>query len=249
MTTQRLGWVLALGALLGGSAIAGPAPAPGSGPDRAAPASPARAAPAAPSGDPPAGLVSGDAARGTSLDPIFAYFKLERLRCKFSEQKRIALLARPLTSAGMIYFDRDKGIARIAETPRRQEVVLTRTSLRIKTDRRSEEIPLDKSKDLRTFALVFPTLLRGERAELEASFDIGLYGKAESWWALAFTPRTDSLRKLVHRVVVFGKAGEVVSLQITEASGDVTETRLTEIQRNSEVPDAEIAAAFAASGP
>lgn len=199
-------------------------------------------------GDPPASLVSGDPARGSALDPVFAHFKLDRLRYKFSEQKRIALLARPLTSTGTIYFDRDRGIARLAETPRRQQVVLTKTSLRIKTDKRSEEIPLDKSKDLRAFALIFPTLLRGERAALETSFDVGLYGKSGDWWALAFTPKTESLRALVRRVVVFGKAGEVVSLQVTEASGDVTDTRLSGIQRNSEVPDAEIAAAFAASG-
>ncbi|MEO7733003.1 MAG: outer membrane lipoprotein carrier protein LolA [Kofleriaceae bacterium] len=195
---------------------------------------------------PPASLLTGDAAHGTALDPVFAHFKLERLSCKFREEKHIALLARPLRSTGTIYFERAKGIARTTLTPKVQQVVLTRTTLRIRKDQHTEEIPLDKSKDLKAFALIFPTLLRGERSELERAFELGLYGSDRDWWALVFTPRTESLQKLVKRVVVFGKQGEVVALQVTEASGDTTDTRLTEVRRNADVPDAELAAAFGA---
>jgi outer membrane lipoprotein-sorting protein len=195
---------------------------------------------------PPAALVSGAPARGAAIDPVFALLKLERLSCKFSEEKQVALLARPLTSTGTIHFERERGIARSTLTPKVQHVVLTRTTLRIRTDKKSEEIPLDKSKDLRAFALIFPTLLRGERAELERAFDLGLYGSAGDWWALSFTPKTASLKKLVKRVVVFGRKTQVVSLQILEASGDTTVTRLTDIRTNAEVPDTEIATAFGA---
>ena len=180
---------------------------------------------------------------------MFAHLQLDRLSCKFSEQKHIALLARPLRSTGTILFERDRGIARATLTPRAESAVLTRTSLRIRKDGHTEEIPLDKSKDLRAFALIFPTLLRGDRAEIERSFEIGLYGSAGgavSWWALAFTPKSDSLRALVRRVVVFGRGGEIAALQVAEASGDTTDTRLTDVKKNGDVPDAEIAAAFGA---
>lgn len=197
---------------------------------------------------PPKTLVAGEPARGTAIDPVFKLLALQRLGCTFSEEKRVALLARPLKSTGTIYFERDRGIARSTLTPKVQHVVLTRTTLRIKTDKKSEEIPLDKSKDLKAFALIFPTLLRGERAELEKSFAIGLHGSDKDWWALTFTPKTDSLKKLVKRVVVFGKKTDLVSLQIVEASGDTTDTRLTDIKKNADVPDAEIAKAFGAAG-
>jgi outer membrane lipoprotein-sorting protein len=205
-------------------------------------------APAAADPGPPASLVSGEPARGAALDPVFAHFKLDRLSCKFSEDKHIALLARPLRSTGTIYFERDRGIARTTLTPKPSQVVLTRTTLRIKTDQRSEEIPLDKSKDLRAFALIFPTLLRGERSELERTFDIGLYGREAEWWALAFTPKAESLRGLVRRVIVFGHNADVDGLQILEASGDTTDTRLSDIRRNADVADAELATAFGAAG-
>jgi hypothetical protein len=242
MTVPRVGWgALVLAVIASAAAAAGPARAP-AGDKAPSPTAP----PAAPAAAPPANLLSGDAAHGAALDPVFAYFKLARLSCKFTEDKHIALLARPLTSSGAIYFERDKGIARMQLTPRPQQAVLTRTSLRIRKDNHTEEIPLDKSKDLRAFALIFPSLLRGERGELERAFELGLYGSARGWWALAFTPRTDSLRALVRRVVVFGRGGEVVALQITEASGDTTDTRLTDIRTNGDVPDAELAAAFGA---
>lgn len=235
MTPRRVGrataMVLAIAGIAGGAA-AGPASPPEAKPEKAE--------------APPANLVSGDAAHGAALDPVFAHFRLARLACAFSEEKHIALLAKPLRSSGTIYYDRDKGISRTTRAPKPEHVVVTQTTLRFRKGDHTEEIPLDKSKDLKAFALIFPTVLRGERGELERSFDIGLYGSDAAWWALAFTPKTDSLRALVRRVVVFGHKAELASLQVVEASGDTTETQLSEIRTNGAVPDGEIASAFGA---
>jgi outer membrane lipoprotein-sorting protein len=207
----------------------------------------ATAAPeAAASNAPPATLVSGDPARGTALDPVFAHFKLEKLSCTFSEEKRVALLARPLRSSGTIYFDHGKGVARITQKPKLQQVVVTTTTLRIRTDKRTEEIPLSKSKDLQAFASIVPSLLRGDRAELERAFEIGLYGSDKDWWALTFTPKTESLKKLVAKVTVFGRKSELVSLQVAETNGDTTTTKLANVRKNDDVPATEIATAFGA---
>jgi outer membrane lipoprotein-sorting protein len=202
---------------------------------------------AADTAGPPATLVSGEAARGAKQDPVFKLLEQQRLACKFTEQKHVALLARPLSSTGTIVFDRDKGIVRAVVTPKPQTVVLTKTSLKIVKGKTVEEIPLDKSKDLKAFAMIFPTLLRGERAALEKSFDIGLYGSDADWWALTFAPKSDALKKFVKTVTVFGKKTDVVALRIVEASGDSTDTQLTDVRRNKDVPDTEIAAAFGAN--
>ncbi|CAN5585243.1 hypothetical protein BH11MYX1_BH11MYX1_58190 [soil metagenome] len=193
---------------------------------------------------PPATLMSGTPAHGAATDPVLAHIKLDRMSCTFTEEKHIALLARPLRSNGTIVFDRTKGISRTTLSPKRQQVVLTPTTLRLKSAGRSEEVPLDKSKDLRAFATVFPALLRGERKELEAAFELGAYRDAD-WWALTLTPKADSLKQLVKRVTVVGTKSELVSLQIIEASGDTTETKLAGIVQNGDVPDSEITAAFA----
>jgi outer membrane lipoprotein carrier protein LolA len=232
MTLGRLGAAV-VAAALAGAAVAAAPPKPETKPDARADA-------------PPANLMSGEPAHGAALDPVFAHFKLDRLACTFQEDKHIALLARPLHTTGAIYYARDRGVSRETRTPRPERVVVTRTALRIRKGDHVEDIPLDKSKDLKAFALIFPTILRGDRGELERSFDLGLYGSDAAWWALAFTPRAESMRALLRRVVVFGKKDQLVALQIVEASGDTTDTRLADVRRNGEVPDAEIAAAFGA---
>jgi outer membrane lipoprotein-sorting protein len=235
-TTSRAALALAASlALLGGPTVGNADAGAGAAP-RPAPASDA----------PPATLLSGAAARGAATDPVLALLAVERMSCTFREEKRVALLARPLTSSGTIHFERSRGIARSTKAPKVEHVVLTRTSLRIRTASKSEEIPLDKSKDLRAFALIFPTLLRGDRAELERSFELGLHGSTRDWWALTFTPKAASLKKLVKQVVVFGRKAEVVSLRVTEASGDTTVTQLTDIRKNADVTETEIATAFGA---
>lgn len=196
---------------------------------------------------PPATLVSGTAQTGAKLDPVFKLLELQRLSCKFTEEKHVALLARPLTSSGTIVFERDKGIARAVQKPKAELVVLTKTTLKITKGTKVEEIPLAKSKDLQAFAMIFPTLLRGERAALEKSFDIGLYGSDTAWWALTFSPKAPALKKFVKTVTVFGNKTEVVSLRVIEASGDSQDTQLTDVRRNKDVPDTEIAAAFGAN--
>lgn len=196
---------------------------------------------------PPSTLFAGAPAHGAKLDPVFKLLEQQRMAATFTEQKHVALLARPLTSSGTIVFDRDKGIVRAVVKPKPQTVILTRTSLKLIKGKTVEEIPLDKSKDLKAFALIFPTLLRGERAALEKSFDIGLYGSEGDWWALTFAPKSAALKKFVTTVTVIGKTTDAVALRIVEASGDSTETQLSDVRRNKDVTDTEIAAAFGAN--
>lgn len=195
---------------------------------------------------PPAGLLEGKPANRAALQAVFKRLTLERLSCMFREEKHIALLARPLRSTGTLVFTRDRGIARQTVTPRAQRVVLTPTVLRIYKGERVEEVPLSKSEDLKAFALIFPTLLRGDLVELESTFTIALYGRSRAWWGLTFTPSTESLRKMVRRVVVVGRAGLPVSLRVEEMSGDTTEITLSEVKQDDKVSDAEVAAAFEA---
>jgi hypothetical protein len=208
----------------------------------------AHAGPSAPC--PRAAAPADTGARSRSGGDVAALFdllrldRLERLQATFSEEKHIALLARPLRQSGTIYFDRTRGIARLTRTPRPERMLLTERSLRIERAGKIEDIPLDKSKALKAFALVFPALLRGERAELEAAFALELRGAPAKAWSLALTPRDPGLCGLISRVVVSGQGAEVSSLQVVEASGDTTDTRLSGIARNAAVPAAEVARVF-----
>lgn len=172
--------------------------------------------------------------------------QLQRLRAEFSEEKHIALLARPLRQAGTLYFERTRGIARLTRSPGPERIVLSTTTLRIEKAGKVEEVPLDRSKTLRGFAVIFPALLRGDRAALEATFDLELEGSAKEAWSLTLWPKDPALCGLIRQVVVSGQGPEVRALRVEEVSGDVTDTRLSSMARNEAVPPAEIAKAFGA---
>ena len=182
--------------------------------------------------------------------PLFEVLRLdglERLRADFSEEKHIALLVPPLRATGTLYFERTRGMARLTRTPAPERVVLSTTTLRIEKAGKVEEVPLDKSKTLRGFALIFPALLRADRAQLETTFDLELEGAAKGDWSLTLLPKDPALCGLLRQVVVTGKGAEVKALRVEEASGDTTDTRLSGIARNKAVPPAEIAQAFGAN--
>jgi outer membrane lipoprotein-sorting protein len=194
----------------------------------------------------PSSVITGEAKHDAALDPVFKLFKLDRMRATFTEEKSVKLLAHPLRSTGTIVFSRDRGVARLTTKPKVTSVVITPTTLKFKDANHSEEIPLDKSKDLKAFALIFPSVLRGDRVALEKSFAIGLYGSDTDRWALVFTPKTDSLKKLVAKIAVYGTRGDLTGVDITETSGDTTVLTLSDLKNNGDVADSEITAAFGA---
>jgi hypothetical protein len=187
-----------------------------------------------------------DASQAEPLFELLRLDRLERLRADFAEEKHIALLAKPLRQSGQMFFDRTRGVARLTRTPAAERVVLSTTTLRIEKAGKVEEVPLDRSKTLRGFALIVPALLRGDRATLEATFDLDLAGAAKDAWSLTLWPKDPALCGLLRQVVVAGQGPEVRSLRVEEASGDTTETRLSGTARNEAVPPAEIAQAFGA---
>ena len=119
-------------------------------------------------------IVLAPPAQAAALEAVFAHFKLDRLRCTFSEEKQIALLANPLRATRDDLL-RPRQRHRAADRKARiaEQLVVTTTAVRIRKGSRTEEIPLDKSKDLKAFALIIPTLLQGDRAGLEQAFASG----------------------------------------------------------------------------
>ncbi len=236
---------VSMAGLTAAPALAGPqAPAAPPAAPAAASASTAPAAAAAPSPTEAELIALLEAKSKEPPARVLELLAFERLRCTFSEEKQVALLKRPLRSSGFIVFDKQAGVARITRAPRPAKAVVTRTTLRLTRGKRYEEISLDKSKELRAFAMVFPALLRGDREELERSFELGVFGSSKGRWGLRLTPRSKSLRKLVSQVLVVGQGGTLQLLDVEEASGDRSRTWLTEQRAGAEVTGEELAAAF-----
>jgi len=175
-----------------------------------------------------------------TVSGVMKLLGVTRLAADFVEQKHSSLLAKPLTTKGTLVYDREKGLVRSVTGARAQQVIVTQTTLTIKKGKRTETVPLAKSKDLKAFALVFPALLRGDQGEIAKSFDLAIRGTVKDVWVLTLTPKAASLKKLISEVTVIGKSGEVRELHVKEASGDHSEMVLSGIRTNTDVKDTEL---------
>src|SRR5664279_2835561 len=61
-----------------------------------------------------------------------AFAHMPGLEARFVEDKHLALLAEPLQSSGVLFFARPGMLLRRVEAPRKSEVVITPTELRMK---------------------------------------------------------------------------------------------------------------------
>lgn len=195
----------------------------------------------------PATLLDSKPAGASTLAAVMKMLGVDRMAADFVEQKHSSLLAKPLVTKGTLVYARDRGLVRTVAGPRAQQVIVTQKALTIKKGKRTDTVPLAKSKDLQAFALVFPALLRGDRDEIAQAFDLAVRGSEQDWWALTLTPKAASLRKMIDEVVVIGHGHEVRELRVVEASGDHSEMALSSIRTNSDVADNELSG-FASAG-
>lgn len=201
-------------------------------------------APAAPAPQ-PADLLAGPEADTGALDRLFASFQsVKNFDASFSEEKKLTLLVKPLRSEGMIYFERDHGLARHAKTPKEQKLRLTETSLTLWNGTTVEEVKLDQSRDLSALALSFPRILRGDRPGLSKTFAIKMQGSEGAWWALTLAPKEDSLRRMLRSITVVGLRDAVRSVTVLESNGDSTRTSFTDVHKNVTRSPAETEALF-----
>lgn len=186
-------------------------------------AAPAFAAPDAARPEAPA---KPDAPAIADLDALLAAFEsVDGLEARFTEEKRMALLAAPLVSTGALYYARPGHLRRQIETPRPAVVVIGPETLWLKDERGTETIDLAARRDVAAFAESLVLIFAGDRARLEATYTIAFEPGAEGW-KLALTPKVEPLSKLVSAIHITGRGPAVETIRVAETSGDETITRI-----------------------
>ena len=190
------------------------------------PASKARDASAAPqpvdAGSPSAARSSVDVA---SL--LSAFAKMPGLEASFSEEKHIALLAKPLTSRGRLFFAHPGSLLRRVEAPELSEVVISKDSLRVRDKAGEQTMDLRARKDIRPFIESLTWILAGDRAALEKVYAISFVPETPSAaWQLSLKPKVSPLNQLLRVLQIRGRGMFVEQIEVIEASGDKTITRI-----------------------
>lgn len=160
------------------------------------------------------------------LDALLGAFRaVDGLEARFTEEKRMALLAAPLVSAGALYYARPGHLRRQIETPRPAVVVIGPETLWLKDERGTETIDLAARRDVAAFAESLVLIFAGDRARLEATYTIAFEPAADGW-KLSLTPKVEPLSKLVSAIHITGRGPAVETIRVAETSGDETITRI-----------------------
>lgn len=176
-----------------------------------------------------AGSTRTGAAMGTvDVDSLLSAFsKMPGLEASFTEEKHIALLAKPLTSRGRLFFAHPGLLLRRIEAPEPSEVMISKDSLRMRDKAGEQTLDLRARKDIRPFVESLTWILAGDRAALEKVYTIGfLPESASASWQLTLKPKVPPLSQLVAALTIRGHGMYVEQIEVRETGGDKTITRI-----------------------
>lgn len=167
-------------------------------------------------------------AQAGELDALLRRFaSIERMSCRFREEKRIALLTTPIVSEGTIHYARPDRMARRVTSPSPQVLLLEGSRLQMGESGRVETIDLDAQPVVRSFVDGIVLLLRGDRAGLERTYRATYAGGAEGW-TLVLRPRSSPLDRFLREMRFEGDASGLRRMLMEEVSGDTTTTVFTD---------------------
>lgn len=157
-----------------------------------------------------------------------AFSRMPGLEARFVEEKRLGLLARPLTSQGRLFFARPGLLLRRVEQPQVSEVIITPDELRVKDASGEQKIDLSARPDVRPFVESLTWLLAGDEKALAGVYKIEFApSEAAGPWQLTLTPKAEPLAHLIAHIRIVGQGFVVSEIQVREKGGDETITRIT----------------------
>lgn len=137
----------------------------------------------------------------------------------YTERKYSALLAEPLVSAGTLAYRRPDVVEKNVASPRAERFRIAGDELTVSREGTHRRLRLSGEPLLAAFAASLRGVLSGNAALLAEHYRLALEG-TEPGWKLEMTPRDEETARYVERIVVSGRAGRVVTIEVREASGD-----------------------------
>lgn len=172
--------------------------------------------------------------RPTDAKALFALFRaMTGLEASFTEQKHLALLARPLRSKGRLFFHRPEAgkpgyLARVVDEPEPSSVRITPDELRMTNRDGSEVVDLRHSDDLRAFVTTLVRVFEGDEATLAKAFAVTYAKDAtdELAWSLRLVPKEKPLTQMLGALVLAGRGEAVSRIEVEEPNRDRTVTTI-----------------------
>lgn len=145
-------------------------------------------------------------------------------RAEFTETTYLAVLDKPVESAGELAFAAPDRLQKITLTPRREAMLLQGDTLTIERKGRKQQLRISDYPQMAAFIDSIRGTLLGDRAALERTYKLALEGDAGAW-LLALTP-TGEAAKAVSVIKISGSGARVQQIDIVQADGDRSVMRI-----------------------
>jgi len=167
--------------------------------------------------------------RSTLARLLSAFSSMDGLTARFTETKRIALLAAPLESEGVVHFAPPDRLLRRVTSPSPSAILLSGRHLTMVSNGDREELDLAEQPVVEGFVDTFRHVLAGDREALERTYRIHLEGDFDDW-RLTLRPRDEILRRFLRVMELRGSGGTIASMRMVEQNGDETLTEFHDVR-------------------
>jgi hypothetical protein len=162
----------------------------------------------------------------------------------FTEEKRMTVLRKPLTSSGHLLFIPTRGLYRHLQKPFVQEMLITPEAIHQRqANDRTIALPLDTLPGAKAFVGAFLALFSGSWDALLTHFEV-YFAQDTSQWHLGLKPTNEAMAKMIACLVLEGKETQLGALWMQERNGDVTYDRFLDAQMVPETQWAEYQSQF-----
>lgn len=162
----------------------------------------------------------------------------------FTEEKRITVLRRPLTSSGQLIFIPTRGLYRQLHKPFAQELLITPDAIHQRNAAGATQVlALDTLPVAQVFVGAFLALFAGSWDALHAHFEV-YFSQDQQQWHLGLKPTNEAMARVISCLVLDGEQERLAALWVQETNGDVTYDHFLDPRLLSETQWAEYHAQF-----
>ena len=160
----------------------------------------------------------------------------------FTEQRFVHGLEGPLDSTGTLSFQAPDKLVRQTLTPRQETMSVDGNVLVLSRGGRTRTLTLDSMPELLGMVDALRGTLAGNSLLLEKSFRARLEGSSAQW-RLQLQPVDQRLAAQVRELVIAGRAGEVLRVEMSFVGGDHSAMDITPVPSSPAAPTGQGAAA------
>ena len=180
----------------------------------------------------------------SALVRILAAHKGLGFATTFTEEKRMTVLRKPLTSFGHLLFIPTHGLYRHLQKPFVQELLITPEAIHQRqANDRTTALALETLPGAKAFVGAFLALFSGSWDALLTHFEV-YFAQDSAQWQLGLKPTNAAMAKMIACLVLEGKQTHLDALWMQESNGDVTYDRFLDAQMVPETQWAEYQSQF-----